>query len=182
MPTSSLHQDVCRKEKPCFRWKMWLSFLDCIIFLSLICVLEAALKQRPQNLHFPATGKILNALFGQIKWPHEDSQNVHELRKSWFCDRCLCFPASRRDTVSEVNIDPFDCVCLRRWLWLLWLVAAAAPLLAVRWLHVDSAGSLLTVPFTVDPLINTILGETWRHLANTQTPKMKLFNLRMLDW
>lgn len=83
MPTSSLHQDVCRKEKPCFKWKIWLSFLDCISFLSLICVLEAALEQRPQNLHFPATGKILNALFGQIKWPHEDSQNVHELRKSW---------------------------------------------------------------------------------------------------
>lgn len=60
------------------------------------------------------------------------------------------------------------CVCSRSWLWLLWLVVAAALPLAVRWLHVDSAGLLLTVPFTVDPLINTILGETWRHLENTQ--------------
>lgn len=44
-----------------------------------------------------------------------------------------------------------------------------------RWLHVDSAGLLLTVSFTVDPLINTILGETWRHLANTQTQKNETF-------
>lgn len=53
---------------------------------------------------------------------------------------------------------------------MLWLVVTAAPLLAVRWLHVDSGDLMLTVPFTVDPLINTILGETWRHLANTQNP------------
>lgn len=77
--------------------------------------------------------------------------------------------------MSEINIDLFDCVCLRSWLWLLWLDVVAAPLLAVRWLHVDSAGLLLTVSFTVDPLINTILGEIWRHLANTQNPKNETF-------